>query len=273
MNLSVLQSQILSKNQKDNLPMSVPLRKKIKKFTRRLLQSPLVIGILSTIIRLYVTLVGKTTRWQTDGIGRFYQTWEKEGSLIFIGWHGRLLMLPYFYNRSRRLNALVSLHHDGRLIASLLNKFGFGTIGGSTTENGKNAALELMRSMQHGEAIAIIPDGPKGPNMTLSRSAVYYAWKTGKPILGATYSIKGSKIIDKSWDKMMLPLPFSQGEYLVTEPFYIPQDTPEEELETHRRRIELALNQLTWDADKRMGIKHIEPGSVARKRYPAAGEK
>lgn len=50
-----------------------------------------------------------------------------------------------------------------------------GTIGGSSTENGKNAALELMRSLQKGEAIAIIPDGPKGPSMTLSRSAVYFA--------------------------------------------------------------------------------------------------
>lgn len=85
------------------------------------------------------------------------------------------MMLPYFWNRSHPLNALVSLHHDGRMIAGLLEKFGMGTIGGSSTENGKNAALELMRSLQKGEAIAIIPDGPKGPSMTLSRSAVYFA--------------------------------------------------------------------------------------------------
>ncbi len=35
--------------------------------------------------------------------------------------------------------------------------------------------------------------------------------------MGATYSIAGSKIIDKSWDKMMLPKPFSRGCYFVTE--------------------------------------------------------
>lgn len=250
--------------------MSVPARKKLKKFIRSLLQSPLVISLLSRTIYLYIKLVGKTTRWHTEGIERIYQTWDKEGSLIFIGWHGRLLMLPYFYNHTRQLNALVSLHHDGRLIASLLNKFGFGTVGGSTTENGRNAALELMRSMQHGQAIAIIPDGPKGPNMKLSRSAIYYAWKTGKPILAATYSIKGSKIMEKSWDKMMVPPPFSQGEFLTAGPFYIPADASEDDLETYRSKIEQALNELTWEADRRMGIKHIEPGSVARKRYPAA---
>ena len=245
----------------------MPLRKRCKKFFKSLLQSQAVLGAISTLLYLYAKIIGRTTRWQTRGVEELYQIWEKEGSFIFIAWHGRALMLPYFWNKSRPVNALVSLHHDGRMIAGLLEKYGMGTIGGSSTENGKNAALELMRSLQKGVSIAIIPDGPKGPNMTLSRSAVYYAAKTGKPIMGATYSIKGSKIADKSWDKMMLPKPFSEGRFYVTEAFYIPADATEQQLEEHRQHIENRLNQLTWEADKAMNIKHIEPGSVARKRY------
>jgi len=256
----------LLKNHKDK-PM--PLRKKCKKLMRRLLQSRLVLALIGTLMYWYACLVGKTTRWQTKGIENLYKVWDKEKSFIFIGWHGRAMMLPYFWNRKRPMNALVSLHHDGRIIAGLLEKFGMGTIGGSSTENGKNAALELMRRLQKGEAIAIIPDGPKGPNMTLSRSALYYAQKTGKPIMGATYSIAGSKIIQKSWDKMMLPKPFSRGCYSATEAFYIPADANEQQLEEYRQKIENALNLLTWEADKAMGIPHIEPGSVARKRHAA----
>lgn len=248
----------------------MPLRKKCKKIMRKLLQSRFVLSVISQLIYWYACFVGKTTRWQTKGVEELYKVWEKEGSFIFIGWHGRAMMLPYFWNKSHPMNALVSLHHDGRIIAGLLERFGMGTIGGSSTENGKNAALELMRYLQKGEAIAIIPDGPKGPNMTLSRSAVYYAQKSGKPIMGATYSIAGSKIIDKSWDKMMLPKPFSRGCYFVTEAFYIPADADEQQLEEHRQKIENALNQLTWEADKAMGIPRITPGSVARKRHVAA---
>lgn len=251
----------------------MPLRKRCKKFFKSLLQSRLVLAAISTLIYWYARLVGRTTEWQTQGVDELYRVWEKEGSFIFIGWHGRAMMLPYFWNRSHPLNALVSLHHDGRMIAGLLEKFGMGTIGGSSTENGKNAALELMRSLQKGEAIAIIPDGPKGPSMTLSRSAVYFAQKSGKPIIGATYSIAGSKIVEKSWDKMMLPKPFSRGCYCATEAFYIPADADETRLEEYRRTIENRLNQLTWEADKAMGIKHIEKGTVARKRYPAPAPK
>lgn len=71
------------------------------------------------------------------------------------------MMLPYFWNRSHPLNALVSLHHDGRMIAGLLEKFGMGTIGGSSTENGKNAALELMRSLQKAKPSPSFPTAPK----------------------------------------------------------------------------------------------------------------
>ena len=117
----------------------MPLRKRCKKFFKSLLQSRLVLAAISTLIYWYARLVGRTTEWQTQGVDELYRVWEKEGSFIFIGWHGRAMMLPYFWNRSHPLNALVSLHHDGRMIAGLLEKFGMGTIGGSSTENGKNA--------------------------------------------------------------------------------------------------------------------------------------
>ncbi|MEI3545613.1 MAG: hypothetical protein V8R23_05065 [Alphaproteobacteria bacterium] len=72
---------------------------------------------------------------------------------------------------------------------------------------------------------------------------------------------------------MMLPKPFSRGCYYATEAFYIPADADETRLEEYRRTIENRLNQLTWEADKAMGIKHIEKGTVARKRYPAPAPK
>ena len=54
-------------------------------------------------------------------------------------------------------------------------------------------------------------NGPKGPNMKLSPSALFYAQKTGLPIVGLTYSIKNAKLITRSWDSMLVPAPFSNG--------------------------------------------------------------
>ena len=69
---------------------------------------------------------------------------------------------------------------------NILKKFGIGNISGSSNQKSNEAALELMRNLQQGNSIAIIPDGPRGPSMKLSMSPIFYAQKSGKPIIGIT---------------------------------------------------------------------------------------
>lgn len=236
------------------------LNQKIKEKTKIITKHPRFISFLGYMLYYYSRLVGKTTRWEINGINDVYDIWNKDKAFVLIIWHGRALMIPHFYNRKKPLNALVSLHNDGRIIATLLEKYGFGTIGGSTTKGGKAAALNLMSSLEKNESIAIIPDGPVGPRMKMTDSPLYFAKKTGKPLIGATYSIQNSFIINKSWDAMMMPLPFSKGIIYVTKPYYIPKDATAAEIEKYRQEIEDELNTLTYKADKQMGIPHIEIG-------------
>lgn len=240
-----------------------------KKSLKKLLRSKIITHMISSLIYYYALLIGKTTKWQTKGTKEFYACWEKEKSLILIGWHGRAMLYPYFWNKKYPLNALVSLHQDGRLIAGFLEKCGIGTIGGSSNENAVGSARDLIESLQKDKAICIIPDGPKGPNMKLSKSPVYFAQKSGKPIYGITCSVKGSKIVHKAWDKMMIPLPFSEGICELIGPYYVPHNASEDELEKIRQQIETELNQTCFAADEQMGIEKILPGSMAKKkRYP-----
>ena len=102
--------------------------------------------------------------------------------------------------------------------------------------------------------------------MKLSKSPVYFAQKSGKPIYGITCSVKGSKIVHKAWDKMMIPLPFSEGICELIGPYYVPQNASEQEMEEIRQRIETELNQTCFAADKLMGIEKITPGSTAKKK-------
>ena len=243
------------------------LLKKVKKFFKDLSKHPRFIDFLGFILYYYSRLVGKTTRWDVFGANQFYQTWHQEKAIILVIWHGRSLMIPHFWNKKYPLNALVSLHKDGRIIAGFLERYGFGTIGGSTTEGGKAAALGLLHSLQNHKAIAIIPDGPRGPRMKMSISPLYFARKSGKPVFGATYSIEHSKIAN-SWDAMLIPPPFCRGILHVTKPYYVPADATDEDLEKYRQEIEDEMNNLTYKADKRFNISKIEPGvSTKSKRY------
>lgn len=242
------------------------LKKLIKKITKKIKNAKWFNSFVGWFLCVYVRLVGKTTKFDKSGIKKFYDLLEKDGSLIMIAWHGRVAVLPYFWNNKRKLKALVSTHRDGQLIVKLLKFFGIGTIGGSSNNNANGAAISLMKTLKKNDSIAIIPDGPRGPAMKLSMSPIYYAQKTGKPIIGVGYSIKGSKLA-KSWDSMMLPPLFSTGIIFATEPFYVPKDAKKEELEKYRLQIETALNNEMYDADKKLGIPYIKAGKEAKKRH------
>lgn len=245
----------------------------LKDCFKNILNSSLIEKIIGNVAYWYLILVGKTTKWKIMGLENAYKSLEKSDSIIIIGWHGRALMMPYFWNQSRTLNALVSPHRDGRLIVNILKKFGVGNIDGSTNNNPNEAALNLMRNLQQGNSIAIVPDGPRGPAMELGMSPIFYAKKSGKPVVGITYSVVGAKIVEKSWDRMLLPLPFHKGIYAVTTPLYVPADANNEELEMYRQKMEKELNSLTWQIDKEMGLPFIPQGTVRKSRRQDVAEK
>ena len=74
------------------------------------------------------------------------------------------------------------------------------------------------------------------------------------------------KIISKAWDKMLVPVPFSEGIYYISEPFYVPQDADDQTLEQYRRKLETIANILTWQADREMGLPRIEPQTEAKSK-------
>lgn len=232
---------------------------------KNIIKHPKCEAFLGAVAYSYLKFVGITTRWQVRRVEETYKLLDKYGSLVIIGWHGRALEMPYFWNKSRKLNALVSPHRDGRLIVNILKRFGIGNISGSTNQNSTEAALELMRNLKQGNSIAIIPDGPRGPSMKLGMSPIFYAQKSGKPLVGITYSISGSKIIQKSWDNMMVPFPFRKGIYAITEPIFVPNDATQEDLEKYRLQMETSLAELTWELDKEMGIPHVPQGKLPKK--------
>ena len=233
---------------------------------KNILKSRAVEEIIGTIAYCYLKFVGLTTRWEVHGVKETYEALDKYGAMVVIGWHGRTLEMPYFWNKSRKLNALVSPHRDGRLIVSILRKFGIGNIDGSSNKDSAKAAVNLMKNLQQGNSIAIIPDGPRGPSMCLGMSPIFYAWKSGKPIMGITYSIKGAKVVRKSWDDMLVPFPFNTGIYVITKPMIIPKETTEEELEKYRLKLETELNEITWEIDKKMGVPMVEKGKKRKSR-------
>lgn len=226
------------------------LKMKIKKILKAWGRTPVVLYLIGTLAGFYVWLVGKTGRFDIQGQEEFEKLVADNDGGIFVTWHGRALMLPFFWRNTRLMKALVSPHADGRIIARLLRMFHIYSIDGSSDRNAAGAAIEITKELQRGTVVSLISDGPKGPSMHLNRSVIYFAQKTGKPVMGFTYSAKGAWIMRKSWDDMLIPKLFSKGVVRATKPLFVAPDATEDELEALRLQFETELNELTFAADK-----------------------
>lgn len=244
------------------------LKKRIKQGLRWVGRTSLFSYTISLLGFIYTWLVGRTGKFEVHGSKEFDKLVTDNDGGIFVAWHGRALMLPYFWKNIRQMKALVSPHADGRIISRLLKFYHILTINGSTDKRANGAALDIMKELNQGTVIALISDGPRGPRMRLNKSAIYFAQKTGKPIMGFTYSSEDAKILRRSWDAMLIPRCFKKGVVYGTKPLFVPKDATEEEIEQLRLKFETELNELTFKADELCGIEKILPSDTKHLKLP-----
>ncbi len=235
----------------------------LKKILKKILKLPAVICCLSFLIYVYSKIAGITCRWKMQNVQDIVEK-LKDNNAIWVAWHAKATMMPFFWQKffNRKMAALVSPHHDGQIIAHFLKWYKITPVNGSTNENPRQSALELMRALQNGYDLFISPDGPRGPRMRMKKSPIYYAQKTGKPIICACFSVSPALVIDKAWDKTMITLPCSKGVFALTDPLYVPEDISDEELEIYRQKLEDMANALSIACDEKVGRDPILPADV-----------
>ena len=168
-------------------------------------------------------------------------------NLIYAFWHGRQFLL--FYNhRNTGIVIPASESRDGEIQAGLLRHFGFDVVRGSSKRKGDRALLGLVDGLRKGKNIALAVDGPRGPIYEVKQGITYLAGKLNKPIIPVATSAKRFWILEKIWDKYMLPVPFTRGVVVYGEPIVV-QGIQEEELESKRRELTDALNRAMNRAD------------------------
>ena len=217
---------------------------------------------------LYIRLVRHTGNWRIEG-EHIPESLHGAGKpFILTFWHGRLLMMPYSWRRASLVNMLISGHRDGRLISQTVGHFGIDTVVGSTSRGGAQAPRHLIRLMRKGGVVGITPDGPRGPRMRVGEGTVALARLSGVPIVPSTFAASRRRIMG-SWDRFVLPLPFSRGVFLWGQPIEVPREADGNMLERKRLELEEAMNGLAAQADALMGHAAIEPDPPLSSDRPA----
>ena len=201
-------------------------------------------SVLSFLLKGYV----KTLRLEVE-----FQS-NVEFPAIIAFWHGRMFLLPFvFKDYADRVSVLISRHRDGEVAARVIEKLGFSTVRGSTGKGkgGERAFLKMVELLNNGKSVAITPDGPKGPREVFKAGAAKLSILTGAPIYPVTFSTSKGKSLS-SWDRFLIPYPFSRCKVIVGKPIYPEKN---ENTESFRKRLELALKNLTDQCDREVGWK------------------
>jgi len=157
-------------------------------------------------------------------------------------WHGRILPATIYFRR-RGIVVITSENFDGEWIAGIIERFGYGTARGSTSRGGRRALLQLVRDMAAGRPAGFTVDGPRGPARIAQPGAVWLAKATGNPVL--PFHLEADRYWTvNSWDRTQIPKPFSTVALVVGEPFVVPEDAGDDQLEAARVRLEEELQRL-----------------------------
>lgn len=202
--------------------------------------------------------------------------WDAGTPFIGTFWHNRLFLIVKGWRSNGKVYTLISRHGDGQLITDVMGHMGVDVVRGSAASMGKKrkdrggsaAFREMVSVLSDGATMSLTPDGPKGPRYRVKDGAVMLAKLSGAPILPVTYSAKNAIVLD-SWDRFMVPLPFSKGVVLWGKPISVPADADEAVLEQKRLEVEEEMIRITAEADRMMGREPIEPGEVRKARAPA----
>jgi lysophospholipid acyltransferase (LPLAT)-like uncharacterized protein len=235
-----------------------PLLRRIWQHLRLKIKSkPWFGNLLVGIIYRWLLLVHKTNRLlpgSSDGA----QVFENNSPAIFAIWHGQHFLIPFLAPENANVVTLFSKSADAEINAKLVERMGFETVRGSggrdpaTSQNkgGASALIALKRALDAGKSVVMIADISKSTPRQSGLGIITLARISGRPIIGIAYASSRRHIIEKSWDRTTLNLPFGRASAIAGEPLFVARDASDKVMETLRNELDIRLNLATEKAYK-----------------------
>jgi len=181
------------------------------------------------------------------GEAEYREMRDKKIPAIILIWHGRIFFAPYFF-RQRGIMPLVSPSEDGEIIAQIITRWGYKTLRGSSSHSIIKAWNEMKKELNRGGELIIVPDGPRGPDRKMKPGALKLAQETGAYLVPFTFSSAKRKIV-KSWDRFLIPRPFSRFVAIYGNPISVDAALDKKEMGNKLQEVENIMNELDRRAD------------------------
>lgn len=241
-------------------PVARPARPRLlrslwRKVRDPLARSRLVKALIASSIATGLRAVYRSNR-PAPGSDNFTDAVAGIEPVIFALWHGQHLLAPCFHPGGREVVAMFSRSADAELNALVFEKLGFEAVRGSggrdnsnhLDKGGARALIALKKALDAGRDVAMIADIPHGTPRDAGLGIVMLARFSRRPIVPVALVTSRRKVLEKTWDKTTISLPFGRGAVVFGEPIHVAANADPEELEARRREVTLSLNAATAKA-------------------------
>jgi lysophospholipid acyltransferase (LPLAT)-like uncharacterized protein len=169
---------------------------------------------------------------------------ESLGQRPLIGsfWHSCIIPATYIC-RDLGVRVMSSNSYDGEYMGRIIRKFGFVAVKGSSSRNAVRALLGLRRALGDGWTVAFTLDGPRGPRHKVKPGPVALARSSGVPLTMFHAAVDKAWVLN-SWDRMMIPRPFSRVLLRFGKLIPVPTEASDEEVERYTADLQAALDRV-----------------------------
>ena len=202
------------------------------------------------LLRLYLSFL----RVKVVGEEAAHKQFSKYGRVIAAVFHQRFLPALAYVTKFRNFKPIVMISQssDGELIASLASRLGLVPVRGSSTRGGRDALMAILRALKKNPGVIHIVDGPTGPKGVVKPGLMAMAQVTGAPIFPIIISAEKAWVM-RSWDRFLVPKPFSTVTIRWGDPFPVPRGTRPDQLEELRKQVESLMLEAHAEADLKSG--------------------
>ncbi|HJD64966.1 MAG TPA: lysophospholipid acyltransferase family protein [Rickettsia endosymbiont of Diachasma alloeum] len=215
------------------------MRKAFKKFLKR---NKFILSLITILLYWYLRFVYFTSKQKFI----FYDNGNKEKFLneqgaIFAFWHNMLALSPAMFKGHRDVYALISSHLDGKILNDLVGKFSCKVIVGSSNKNPLGALRSIIEKLSQGANVIITPDGPKGPVYKVNSGITEIAYKYNKKLIPIVSTTSRCFRL-KSWDKLIIPLPFGTIKVIIGSPLELTDNKVQNHMNLEKYLVNLTEN-------------------------------
>jgi len=181
-------------------------------------------------------LLGTTLRFRREGEAELLETLASKCPVLMPGWHEHLVLgscdLAHYGPA-----IMISQSRDGDRVSRVAASVGWRVVRGSSSRGGARALLQLVRFLEAGGFACHIVDGPRGPRRELKPGLLLMAQRSRAVLFPAVYAAKWHWR-PHSWDRHVIPLPFSRAAVRYLPARCVPADLDPASVEALTRDLE-----------------------------------